>query len=53
MRILLTGALGQLGMALQFSLDKHDVIPLRKDDLNIADFEQVRTVVEGRAWIVF
>lgn len=46
MRIILTGALGQLGTALQHALGAHDVIPLTKDALNIADFEQVRTVIE-------
>lgn len=47
MRILLTGASGQLGMALQETLGLHDVVPFTKEKLNIADFEQVRTVVEG------
>jgi len=53
MRILLTGALGQLGMALQSALSGHDVIPLTKEELDITDFEQVQTVVEECAQIVF
>jgi len=46
MRILLTGALGQLGMAMQSALSRHDVIRLTKKELDITDFEQVQAVVE-------
>jgi dTDP-4-dehydrorhamnose reductase len=46
MRILLTGALVQLGMAMQSALSEHDVISLTKEKLSITDFEQVKTVVE-------
>jgi dTDP-4-dehydrorhamnose reductase len=47
MRILLTGALGQLGVAMQSALNEHDVIPLTKEKLDITDFEQVQRVVEA------
>lgn len=46
MKILLTGASGQLGTALQLALVKHEVIPLTKDELNGTDFEQVQTVAK-------
>lgn len=45
MKILLTGAGGQLGRAAQAALGLHDVIPLSHDHLDITDCETVRKVV--------
>lgn len=46
MKILLTGALGQLGTALQSVLHHHDVIATDKDDLDIEKLDQVQAVIE-------
>jgi dTDP-4-dehydrorhamnose reductase len=51
MNILLTGALGQLGVAMKAALGGHDVtsldvVSLSEEKLDITDFEQVQTVVE-------
>lgn len=48
MRIVLTGAKGQLGVELQRSLQEHDLIPCNHGDLDVADEEQVRTVLTER-----
>jgi len=45
MKILLTGASGQLGTAMQVALVGHDVIPLSKEKLDVSDFGQVETAV--------
>lgn len=47
MKILLTGASGQLGIAMQAALAGHDVIPLTKESLDISDFGQVKTVMKA------
>lgn len=53
MKILMTGATGQLGLALQKALQLHEIIPLSHDQLDIADFEAVRkTVDQARPHIV-
>ena len=46
MKILLTGASGQLGTAMQVALVGHDVIPLTKANLDISDFDKVQKVVK-------
>jgi dTDP-4-dehydrorhamnose reductase len=46
MRILLTGALGQLGVAVQSVLSEHDVMPLTKEKFDITDFAQAQAVVQ-------
>lgn len=46
MKILLTGALGQLGTALQSALRHHDVIATDKDDLDIEKLDHVQAVIE-------
>jgi dTDP-4-dehydrorhamnose reductase len=46
MKILLTGASGQLGAAMQVALGGHNVIPLTKEKLDVSDFDQVETVVK-------
>lgn len=46
MRILLTGASGQLGTAMRSALLGHDVLPLTKEHLNVGDFGQVENVVK-------
>ena len=46
MKILLTGASGQLGTAMQVALVGHDVILFTKEKLDIRDFGQVETVVK-------
>jgi len=46
MKILLTGASGQLGVAMQSALGAHDLIPLTKEKLDITDFVQVQTVAK-------
>ena len=46
MKILLTGASGQLGTAMQVALVEHDVIPLTKENLDVSDFDEVQKVVK-------
>jgi dTDP-4-dehydrorhamnose reductase len=46
MKILLTGASGQLGTAMQVALVEHDVIPLTKENLDVSDFDKVQKVVK-------
>jgi dTDP-4-dehydrorhamnose reductase len=46
MKILLTGASGQLGTAMQVALVGHDVIPLTKANLDVSDFDKVQKVVK-------
>lgn len=53
MKILITGAGGQLGTALQRELSSHDLIPLGRDRLDITRFDEVRSeVVSARPDIV-
>jgi dTDP-4-dehydrorhamnose reductase len=46
MRALITGANGQLGIALQKSLREHDVISLGHAELNVTDAASVRRAIE-------
>jgi dTDP-4-dehydrorhamnose reductase len=46
MRILITGANGQLGRSLQRALLAHDVIALAHEDLDITDAEAVRATID-------
>jgi dTDP-4-dehydrorhamnose reductase len=46
MKILLTGASGQLGTAMQAALIEHEVIPLSKERLDVSNFDQVETIVK-------
>ncbi len=46
MRIILTGADGQLGHDLRRTLDQHDLIPFTLDDLDITDFSSVVKKIE-------
>lgn len=45
MRILITGASGQLGTDLQRTLDAHTLIPLSHQELDITDADRVRSVL--------
>lgn len=45
MRILITGANGQLGKALQIALTDHDLIALTRQQLDITQLQQVRDAV--------
>ncbi|MFQ5666721.1 MAG: dTDP-4-dehydrorhamnose reductase [Candidatus Binatia bacterium] len=47
MKILLTGAAGQLGQALQVALHRHDVIALTRHQLDITKVADVRDAVEA------
>jgi dTDP-4-dehydrorhamnose reductase len=47
MKILITGANGQLGLALQHALDGHDLVPLDHARLDITDSAAVRTAIVG------
>ncbi len=47
MKILLTGATGQLGRALQATLADHDVAALGSRELDVTDLEAVRGTVES------
>ncbi len=54
MRIIVTGADGQLGSELQKILDKHDVYPVDIEELDITDFEDVKLrVADFRPEIIF
>src|SRR5215510_8855620 len=46
MKILLTGASGQLGVVARSALGAHELIPLTKEKLDITDYVQVQHVVE-------
>jgi len=46
MRIILTGADGQLGHDLRRTLDQHDLIPFTLEDLDITDFSSVVKKIE-------
>jgi dTDP-4-dehydrorhamnose reductase len=46
MKILLTGANGQLGRALQVALKHHQVIALARDQLDITKLDEVRAAVQ-------
>lgn len=53
MRILLTGARGQLGTQLQRALAGHDIIPAARPDFDLESYRSVRATVESsRADIV-
>jgi dTDP-4-dehydrorhamnose reductase len=43
--VLVTGALGQLGLALKAALASHELVALPRGDLDIADLDAVREVV--------
>ena len=54
MKLIITGADGQLGSEMQKILDKHDVYPVDIEELDITDFEEVkRQVVDFRPEIIF
>src|SRR5438874_3877306 len=46
MKILLIGALGQLGTDLRKTLTAHDVTPVDKEEIDVCDSRQVDTMVE-------
>lgn len=53
MRILITGASGQLGLALQTELLAHEVVALGHDDLDVTDATAVRpAIAEARSDVV-
>ena len=47
MRILLIGALGQLGTDLQKVLIGHEVIPVDKEEIDVCDRAQVDAMVDS------
>ena len=47
MKILITGATGQLGLALQLALSSHDLLPLDHARLDITDSGGVRSAIIG------
>ncbi|HEB12127.1 MAG TPA: dTDP-4-dehydrorhamnose reductase [Actinobacteria bacterium] len=54
MKLIVTGADGQLGSELQKTLDKHDVYPVDIEELDITDFEEVKLqVADFRPEIIF
>lgn len=49
MRIVITGSGGQLGRALRSELSAHDIAPLSRKELDIADLDRAREAVRRRA----
>jgi dTDP-4-dehydrorhamnose reductase len=49
MKILLIGALGQLGTDLRKTLTGHDVVPVDKEEIDVCDPAQVAAMVDGLA----
>ena len=47
MKILLIGALGQLGTDLQKILQEHEVVPVDKEEIDVCDARQVDAMVDG------
>jgi dTDP-4-dehydrorhamnose reductase len=47
MKILITGAGGQLGLALQLALSGHDLLPMNHASLDVADSAAVHTAIVG------